>query len=252
MLNEKSKPVLTSLKENKQALQVRGLFAGYNAHKVLFDINFSLPIGKNMAVLGRNGAGKTTLIKTLLGFTWQQKGTICLFNTAIQGLETGTRVQLGLGWVPQERGAFPSLTVQEHLSLVARPGIWHLDKIYMLFPRLAERANHLGGALSGGEQQMLVIARALMLNPKVLLLDEPFEGLAPMICQQLIQVLHYLRQETNMQVVIVEQQVNQVLDLTDLALVLERGQVRYFGCSQSLKAKPEALESWLGVVGTKK
>lgn len=251
---------------DENALLVQGVSAGYGAANVLTDLSFSLPIGHSMAVLGRNGAGKTTLLRALLGLASVHKGEVFVFNQSVRGQSVAQRVALGLGWVPQDKGLFPSLTVAEHLQVVARPGPWNSERVYGLFPRLAERRAHYGRALSGGEQQMLAIGRALMTNPRLLLLDEPFEGLSPLMQRSLAQALSKLMsaQAKNtdidskidsgsgaspkqaMSIVWVEQQRSAVLAHTDWALVLERGRARYFGPSATLQHMTE-LEQWLGV-----
>ena len=169
-----------------ELLQVDAVWAGYGNATVLEDISFSLEPGASLALLGRNGMGKTTLLATLMGATRQLRGRIRFDNRDLTLVPSHRRARAGLGWVPQERDIFPSLSVEENLTVVARPGLWNLQKIYATFPRLQERRANMGNQLSGGEQQMLALGRALMVNPRLLLLDEPLEGLAPLIVQELL------------------------------------------------------------------
>jgi branched-chain amino acid transport system ATP-binding protein len=228
-------------------LAVEGLAAGWGEGLVLQDIAFTVAEGEALALLGRNGAGKTTLISALMGIARHRAGTIRLGGAPLERLAPERRAALGLGWVPQERGVFRSLTVEENLTAVARPGRWTKAAVYELFPRLAERAGNLGSQLSGGEQQMLAMGRALMLNPRLLLLDEPLEGLAPVIVQALLAAIRRLVREEGMAAIIVEQHAAQVLPVTDRALLLERGRVATVAVSSSLLADPATLERHLGV-----
>ena len=198
-------------------------------------------------MLGRNGVGKTTLLATLLGMTRLHGGAMRWMGADLTRLPTFRRANAGLGWVPQERLMFPSLTVDEHLSAVARPGRWDAARVYALFPRLAERRRNRGNELSGGEQQMLAIGRALMVNPKLLLLDEPMEGLAPLIVHDLANVIRNLVSEAGMTIIVVEQHARLALALTRTALVLERGRVAYRSDSASLAADPDRLHRLLAV-----
>ncbi|HBI68464.1 MAG TPA: ABC transporter ATP-binding protein, partial [Massilia sp.] len=179
--------------------------AGYGESIVLEDVSFAMNEGDSLALLGRNGVGKTSLLVTLMGLTKLHKGAIRWAGGDIARVPTYQRSRSGLGWVPQERHMFPSLTVEEHLTVVERPGPWNLAKIYEIFPRLHERRANMGNQLSGGEQQMLAIARALMTNPRILLLDEPMEGLAPIIVQELVRVIRRLVADEGMSVIVVEQ-----------------------------------------------
>ena len=221
--------------------------AGYGESVVLEDISFAMQDGDSMALLGRNGVGKSTLMVTLMGLTRQHGGTIRWQGADIGRVPTHARAQSGLGWVPQERFMFPSLTVEEHLTVVARPGEWNVGKIYQLFPRLEERRGNLGSQLSGGEQQMLAIARALMVNPKLLLLDEPMEGLAPIIVQELLRALRALIVDKGMSVIMVEQHARMALSITKRAIVLDRGRMVHDSDSESLLREPEVLDRLVAV-----
>lgn len=224
-----------------------GVTAGYDESVVLENVSFSLAEGESLALLGRNGVGKTTLLVTLMGFTRLHRGEIRWLGQNINTLPSHRRAQAGLGWVPQERYMFPSLTVEEHLIAVARPGAWNLKRIYEVFPRLQERRTNLGNQLSGGEQQMLAIARALMVNPKLLLLDEPMEGLAPVIVQELLGVIQDLVRDEGMSVIVVEQHARLALSVTSKAVVLDRGQVVHASDSQSLLDNPDTLDRLVAI-----
>ena len=228
-------------------LTVDRLSAGYGRAVVLSDVSFRLGEGEALAVLGRNGVGKTTLIDSIVGVTRRFGGSVALAGRDVSALAPEQRVPLGIGWVPQERNIFKSLTVEENLTAVARPGPWSVERIFALFPRLKERRGNSGGSLSGGEQQMLAIGRALATNPKLLLLDEPTEGLAPIIIEELLRVLGKLFREERMAGIIVEQHAHKILPITDRAIVLERGRVVLEASSESLIADPAALERFLGV-----
>ena len=228
-------------------LEVDGVWAGYGGATVLEDVSFAVDEGASLALLGRNGMGKTTLLATLMGATRQSRGSIRFEGQDIVGVPSHRRAHAGLGWVPQERDIFASLSVEENLTVGARPGPWSLKKVYEMFPRLHERAANMGNQLSGGEQQMLAIGRALMLNPKMLLLDEPLEGLAPLIAKGLLAVIAGLVSEGRTAVILVEQHAHQILPVTRDALVLERGRVVHRGPSDALQRQPELLDRWLGV-----
>jgi len=233
-----------------ELLSVSGLSAGYGRAVVLSDIAFRLEEGEALAVLGRNGVGKTTLIDSIIGVTRRFAGSLSLGGREIATLAPEVRAAAGIGWVPQERNIFRSLTVQENITAVARPGPWTLDRIYGLFPRLRERRSQSGGSLSGGEQQMLAIGRALALNPRLLLLDEPTEGLAPIIIEELLRALSKLFREEKMSGIVVEQHARKILPITDRAIVLDRGRIVFEASSAALLADGAPLERYLGVTGS--
>jgi len=230
-----------------ELLAVDGLTAGYGASIVLEDVSLALDEGDSLALLGRNGVGKTTLLITLMGLTRVQRGALRWRGSDLAAVSTYRRAQAGLGWVPQERYMWPSLTIEEHLTSVARPGRWTLRKLYDIFPRLEERRANLGNQLSGGEQQMLAIARALVVNPSLLLLDEPMEGLAPIIVQDLMKVIRTLQDEGGMALIVVEQHAKLALSLTRNALVLDRGRVVHRSRSADLLGDPDTLHRLVGV-----
>jgi len=230
-----------------ELIAVAGLSAGYGAAVVLDDISFALDQGDSLALLGRNGVGKTTLLVTLMGITRKHRGTLRWRGVDLSRLPTHRRAAAGLGWVPQERFMFPSLTVEEHLQVVARPGDWNIARVYALFPRLQERRANFGNQLSGGEQQMLAIARALMVNPQLLLLDEPMEGLAPIVVQELMAALRRLLAEGNMAVIVVEQHARLALALTRNAIVLDRGRIVHRSPSAELAGDPATLQRLVAV-----
>ena len=229
-------------------LAIEGLSAGYGRAVVLSEVSLRLGEGEALAVLGRNGVGKTTLIDTIVGVTRRFAGSIALAGRDLSSLAPELRAGLGVGWVPQERNIFRSLTVEENITVVARPGPWSLERVFVMFPRLKDRRRQPGGALSGGEQQMLAIGRALATNPRLLLLDEPTEGLAPIIVEELLRALQDLFRHEGMAGIVVEQHAKKILPITDRALILERGCVAYQGTSAELLADPVALERHLGVV----
>jgi len=230
-----------------ELLELENVWAGYGDAVILEGISFKLGEADSLALLGRNGMGKTTLLSTLMGATRFKSGRMRYRGQDLAVVPAHGRAQLGLGWVPQERDIFPSLTVEENLTVVARPGPWHLKRIYDLFPRLEERRANMGNQLSGGEQQMLAMARALMVNPKLLLLDEPLEGLAPLIVQELLRIIGQTVSSGEMAVILVEQHAHQILPLTRQALVLERGRVVFSGESETLRKNRTQLDKWLGV-----
>ena len=228
-------------------LVVENLTCGYGEAVVLSDVSFTLDEGRSLALLGRNGTGKTTLIDTLVGVTRRHAGRILLAGREIQALPVHRRAEAGIGWVPQERNIFKSLTVAENLSAVARSGPWNEARVFELFPRLEERKRNLGNQLSGGEQQMLAFGRALVLNPKLLLLDEPLEGLAPIIVDELLRAIRRVAREEGLPSIVVEQHPHMVLGVTDDAIVLDRGGIAYRALSEDLLRDPTPLDAWLGV-----
>jgi branched-chain amino acid transport system ATP-binding protein len=221
--------------------------AGYGESVVLEDVSFSVQEGGSLALLGRNGVGKTSLLVTLMGLTRLHGGSVRWLGRDIGRMPTWKRARAGLGWVPQERHMFPSLSVEEHLTVVERPGAWNLAKVYELFPRLQERRANMGNQLSGGEQQMVAIARALMTNPRLLLLDEPMEGLAPIIVQELVRAIRRLVAEEGMSVIVVEQHARLALSLTERAIVLDRGRIVHDAASAGLLADGETLDRLVAV-----
>ena len=231
----------------KELLHVEQLSAGYGDAVVLHDVSLSLDAAQPLALLGRNGVGKTTLMDTLAGATRQHGGRIMLAGVALHQLPSHARAAAGIGWVPQERNIFKSLTVHENLTAVARPGAWTPQRAYEMFPRLAERKGNLGTQLSGGEQQMLAVARALVLNPRLLLLDEPLEGLAPIIVEELLRAIRRITRDEGLSAIIVEQHPQAILAISDQAVVLDRGTVVHQSTAQALQAQPELLDSLLGV-----
>ncbi|KQU74749.1 ABC transporter ATP-binding protein [Aminobacter sp. DSM 101952] len=231
-------------------LEVADLSAGYGPTRVLEGVSFSVPAGARLAVLGRNGMGKTTLLATIAGQTRRYGGSIRLGGTDLSSQESSARARSGLGYVPQARCIFPSLTVEENLfvGLKGRDRS-AIEEAYQMFPRLKERRRNLGSQLSGGEQQMLSTARTILGKPTVLLLDEPLEGLAPVICEELMTAFSNLASGGEMTVVLVEQRIQSALDFADHAIILERGRVAWSGTPAELSARPEVVEKLLGVGG---
>jgi branched-chain amino acid transport system ATP-binding protein len=232
-------------------LTLQNVSAGYGATVVLDGVSFSVRTGTTLAVLGRNGVGKTTLLATLLGHTKRHGGTVTFNDRSIEQLKPYRRARLGIGSVPQEREIFPSLSVEENLTVAGRGARgthgWTLERVYALFPNLAERRRGMGNQLSGGEQQMLAIGRALMGNPTLLLLDEPLEGLAPVIVDRLLQALHLLRVESHLTMLLTEQQARLALEFSDDAIILDRGRIVHAAPSAELLADPERLSMLIGV-----
>jgi branched-chain amino acid transport system ATP-binding protein len=231
-----------------RALDLDKIYAGYGETVVLEDIRFALAAGETVSIIGRNGVGKSTLLATIMGHTTLHGGRISLHGRDISTLATYRRVTGGLGLVPQEREIFPSLSLRENLDVATRPGPWTLKTVFELFPRLAERADNRGNQLSGGEQQMLAIGRALIGNPTVLLMDEPSEGLAPVIVEELARAVKKLTQAGEMALVLVEQNSRLALDIAPRAVVMDRGHVVFDGPSATLRNDPARLEQLIGVV----
>ena len=225
-------------------LVVENLAAGYGAARVIAGLDLRLAEGRSLALLGRNGVGKTTLLNSLIGATTLHGGRILFAGADVTRLKPHQRARAGLGWTPQERNIFRSLTVEENLTAVATPGPWTLERVYKMFPRLYERRKNGGRQMSGGEQQMLAIGRALVLNPKLLLLDEPTEGLAPIIVDELLAALRVLARE-GLSMIIVEQKPRKVLPFTDEAIILNRGAIAYAAKSADLIHDEAALETHL-------
>jgi len=228
-------------------LTIENLRAGYGEAVVMPGMSLRLPEGQVLALLGRNGTGKTTLINSIVGVTRRFGGTIRLAGRDVTPMRPDQRARTGIGWVPQERNIFRSLTVEENMTAVAQPGPWTVDRIYEMFPRLKERRNNFGNQLSGGEQQMLAVGRALTLNPKVLLLDEPTEGLAPIIVEELLKALGTITRGGGICSIIVEQNAHKVLGLADRVVILERGAIVHDAASSALRADSAVLERFLGV-----
>lgn len=234
-------------------LQTEQLSAGYGEAVVIHDVSLKLAEGQTLALLGRNGTGKTTLINTLAGVTRQHGGGIQLAGHPLHKLAPHQRAAAGIGWVPQERNIFKSLTVHENLTAVERPArvggkqAWTPARVYEMFPRLAERKGNLGTQLSGGEQQMLAVARALVLNPRLLLLDEPLEGLAPIIVEELLRAIRRITRDEGLAAIIVEQHPQAILAISDEAVVLDHGTIVHADKAEVLRSQPEVLGRLLGV-----
>jgi branched-chain amino acid transport system ATP-binding protein len=230
-----------------ELLSLEKLSAGYGEATVLQQVSLALEEGSSLALLGRNGMGKSTLLASIIGVTRWLGGSIRFGGREISRLPPEQRALAGIGWVPQERNIFRSLTVEENLTAVALPGPWTPDRAFAMFPRLAERRGNLGNRLSGGEQQMLAIARALMLNPRLILLDEPLEGLAPIIVEELLAALRRIVREEGLTAIIVEQNARKILAMTDHAAILQRGSIVWKGSSAALREDRTALDTHLGV-----
>ena len=229
------------------ALELRNVSAGYGETSVIEDIHLTLAPGECISVIGRNGVGKTTLLATVMGHATLHSGEILLHGARISDLPCYRRALAGIGFVPQEREVFPSLTVRENLGIGQRPGPWTSRRVFELFPRLEERLDNMGNALSGGEQQMLAIARALLTNPTVLLMDEPTEGLAPILVDNLTRALEQLRAE-NLSIVLVEQNSRVALGFSHRTVILDKGRIVYDGKSEPLRANSEFLAKLVGII----
>ena len=232
----------------ERALELDNVRAGYGETVVLEDVRLTLAAGETLAIIGRNGVGKSTLLATIMGHTTRHGGRVLLHGKDISALPTYRRVHAGLGYVPQEREIFPSLSLRENLEVAARPGPWTLEKVYEMFPRLNERSENRGNQLSGGEQQMLAIGRALIGNPSVLLMDEPSEGLAPVIVEELARAVTRLTQSGGLSTILVEQNTRLALDMAPRVVVMDRGRIVYDGPSETLRNDPARLEQLIGVV----
>jgi branched-chain amino acid transport system ATP-binding protein len=230
------------------ALHLDNVRAGYGETVVLEDIQFAVAPGETVSIIGRNGVGKSTLLSTIMGHTTLHGGRISLLGKDISRLAVYRRVAAGLGYVPQEREIFPSLTVRENLEVAARPGSWTVKTVFELFPRLSERVGNMGNQLSGGEQQMLAIGRALIGNPSVVLMDEPSEGLAPVIVEELARAIKRLTQDGGLTTLVVEQNSRLALSIAPRAAVMDRGHIVYDGPSETLRNDPAKLEQFIGVV----
>jgi branched-chain amino acid transport system ATP-binding protein len=233
--------------ETKPALVLDGVSAGYGETVVIEDIRLTLAPGETLSIIGRNGVGKTTLLATVMGHNTLHGGDVRLHGTTIARLAPHKRNWAGLGYVPQEREIFPSLSLRENLEVAARAGAWTIDKVFALFPRLAERQANRGNQLSGGEQQMLAIARALVGNPSVVLMDEPSEGLAPVIVEELSRAVKRLAATEGLTMIVVEQNTRLALDISPRTAVMDRGRIVYDGPSADLKRDPDKLHRLIGV-----
>jgi len=231
----------------RAGIVLEDLRAGYGETVVLDGVSLSLPPRGTLAVLGRNGVGKTTLLATIMGHTTRHGGSIRFDGRDMTRLAPHRRARAGIGWVPQEREIFRSLTVAENLAVAARPGRWSAARIWDLFPSLGERRHHFGNELSGGEQQMLAIGRALMGNPSLLLMDEPLEGLAPVIVEVVLRSIERLKREDDLAILLVEQHARLALAATERAIVLDRGKIVHAGESSALLAAPEQLGALMGI-----
>jgi branched-chain amino acid transport system ATP-binding protein len=230
------------------ALELRHVSAGYGETVVIEDIDLTLAVGECISVIGRNGVGKSTLLATVMGQTVLHAGDIVLNGQSLTRLPPYRRALAGIGFVPQEREIFPSLTVRENLDVAARPGLWTLPRVFELFPRLQERLDNAGNQLSGGEQQMLSIARALLTNPTILLMDEPTEGLAPILVETLTAVLAKLQAQSGLSIILVEQNSRVALTFSPRTVILDKGRIVYDGESEPLRADPDRLAKLIGIL----
>jgi branched-chain amino acid transport system ATP-binding protein len=229
------------------ALELDDVSAGYGETVVLEKVRLALRDGETLSIIGRNGVGKTTLLATIMGHTSLHGGSLRLHGNDLKHLQSYRRALAGLGYVPQEREIFPSLTVRENLEVAARPGRWTLEEVFALFPKLAARQRNRGNQLSGGEQQMLAIGRALVGNPSVLLMDEPSEGLAPVIVEELVRVVKQLAQSDGLALLLVEQNTRVALDVSPRTVVMNRGRIVYDGPSEALKRDAAKLDQLIGL-----
>ena len=229
------------------ALELDDVFSGYGETVIVENVRLAVKAGETLAIIGRNGVGKTTLLSTVMGHNTLHRGHIRLLGNDISRLPPHRRVASGLGYVPQEREIFPSLTLWENLDVAARPGLWTVEKVFELFPRLKDRQRNRGTQLSGGEQQMLAIGRALVGNPAVILMDEPSEGLAPVIVEELTRALRHLTGAQGLTLVVVEQNTRLALDISLRIVVMNRGRIIYDGPSEPLKQNRHELDRLIGV-----
>jgi branched-chain amino acid transport system ATP-binding protein len=229
------------------ALELDDVFSGYGETVIVENVRLAVKAGETLAIIGRNGVGKTTLLSTVMGHNTLHRGHIRLLGNDISRLPPHRRVASGLGYVPQEREIFPSLTLWENLDVAARPGLWTVEKVFELFPRLKDRQRNRGTQLSGGEQQMLAIGRALVGNPAVILMDEPSEGLAPVIVEELTRALRHLTGAQGLTLVVVEQNTRLALDISLRIVVMNRGRIIYDGPSEHLKQNRHELDRLIGV-----
>jgi branched-chain amino acid transport system ATP-binding protein len=241
--------------EQELALELDGVSGGYGETVILENVRLEVKAGETLAIIGRNGVGKTTLLATVMGHTTLHSGDVLLDGKRLNDVPCYRRALTGIGFVPQEREIFPSLTVRENLEVAARPGHWTLPHVFELFPRLKERLDNMGNQLSGGEQQMLSIARALLTNPSILLMDEPTEGLAPVLVETLTGVLARLRGESArlrgesaLSIILVEQNSRVALTFSARTVILDNGRIVYDGESEPLRADPERLAQLIGIV----
>ncbi|MGB7102360.1 MAG: ABC transporter ATP-binding protein [Xanthobacteraceae bacterium] len=230
-------------------LEIMSLSGGWGSTTIVEDLSLTVGTGEAVAIVGRNGVGKSTLLEIITGRARRSGGTIRLANKDISHQPTKYRAKMGLGYVPQSREVFPSLTVREHIAVSARPGQWSEDRLLGLFPPLARRLHSLGGQLSGGEQQMLAIARALSANPKMLLMDEPSEGLAPVVVEQLIEAMKTMAKAGSLAILLVEQRIDLALELSTRCVVMDRGRLVHQGASIELAEDEERLGRLLGLGG---
>jgi branched-chain amino acid transport system ATP-binding protein len=230
-------------------LALDGIAAGYGSTIILDALTLRLGDGETCAILGRNGVGKTTLLRTVMGHTTLHRGAIRFAARDLTSLPPHRRARAGIGFVPQEREIFPSLSVEENLTVARRGRQWTTERVFELFPRLAERRRNMGGQLSGGEQQMLSIGRALMGSPRLLLMDEPLEGLAPIIVENLVAAMEKLRAAGGLAILLVEQHTRRAFDFADRAVILDRGRIVHDGPSAPLRQNAERLAALMGLSG---
>ena len=233
--------------EPAKALDIDRVSAGYGETIVIEDVRLAVKKGENVSIIGRNGVGKSTLLATVMGHTTLHAGSLRVHGRDISRLAPHRRVLAGLGYVPQEREIFPSLTLRENLEVALRPGPWTIEAVFELFPRLAERQASRGNQLSGGEQQMLSIGRALVGNPSMILMDEPTEGLAPVLVEELVRSVKRLTQSEGLSLLLVEQNTRLALEISPRTIVMDRGRIVFDGASEALKRNPAQLEELIGV-----